>query len=554
MSRLSMYSCIKVLFIIAILFFPMIPQYVHAQAGEVNTTKTITPNFATPGETMEVKIKIEVTGDPVGSVADVSVVLDRTGSMMGQKFGAAKQSAKVFVDLFEQDNNKMQIIDFAEQAFLRKDFTFTNETGKTELKAAIDMIPSPLGLTNLFGAFERSVEELVNKSRPNTYKAIVFLTDGRPTVGESRLSAFTDLAELVANNSGGVFTIGLGDDVNATLLQAMADAGNGEYLFAPTSQDLEELFRRVADTIQSPPATNIRVTENLPTDLVTYNDDASIPPNSTSNDDPVSTLNWNIDRILIDNTWEVNFTVTAQKRVVTTTSLSPTTIIYDRAQSDDIRVDLPPGFAVREVATTSISQNATILTEGNVLQVNATIDNLGTLSENFPVVLKMSRLDSGQDTELEVSRTTINLASGSSTQVTFNWNTSLWVSPFQDDQARFGQWNVSVTADPDEQIFGDDPSNNTRVGDIITVNPAGEGTLPVWWIIILLPFMIIPAIAAVLLGKRKGFPVFPAGRVMRPPPPPLGTTSRMVCPKCYAPLTFMNNYQKWYCQACRRYI
>jgi uncharacterized protein YegL len=554
MSRLSGYNCIKILFVIAIVFFPLVPQYVHAQAGEVNTTKTITPNFVTPGETMEVKIKIEVTGDPVGSVADVSVVLDRTGSMMGQKFGAAKQSAKIFVDLFEQDNNKMQIIDFAEQAFLRKDFTFTNETGKTELKTAIDMIPSPLGLTNLFGAFERSVEELVNKSRPNTYKAIVFLTDGRPTVGESSLSAFTDLAELVANNSGGVFTIGLGDDVNATLLQAMADAGNGEYLFAPTSQDLEELFRRVADTIQSPPATNIRVTENLPTDLVTYNDDASIPPNSTSNDDPVSTLNWNIDRILIDNTWEVNFTVTAQKRVVTTTSLSPTTIIYDRAQSDDIRVDLPPGFAVREVATTSISQNATILTEGNVLQVNATIDNLGTLSENFPVVLRMSRLDSGQDTELEVSRTTVNLASGSSTQVTFNWNTSLWVSPFQDDQARFGQWNVSVTADPDEQIFGDDPSNNTRVGDIITVNTAGEGTLPVWWIIILLPFMIIPAIAAVLLGKRKGFPVFPTGRVMRPSPPPLGTTSRMVCPKCYAPLTFMNNYQKWYCQACRRYV
>ena len=166
----------------------------------------------------------------------------------------------------------------------------------------------------------------------------------------------------------------------------------------------------------------------------------------------------------------------------------------------------------------------------------------------------MSRLDSGQDTELEVSRTTINLASGSSTQVTFNWNTSLWVSPFQDNPSRFGQWNVSVTADPDEQIFGDDPSNNTKVGDIITINPAGEGTLPVWWIIILLPFMIIPAIAAVLLGKRKGFPVFPAGRVMRPPPPPLGTTSRMVCPKCYAPLTFMNNYQKWYCQACRRYV
>ena len=191
MSRLSEYSCLKVLFIIAILFLPLVPPYVHAQAGEVLTTKTITPDFVMPNETMEVKIKIEVTGDPVGSVADVSVVLDRTGSMIGQKFGAAKQSAKVFVDLFEQDNNKVQIIDFAEESFVRKDFTFTNETGKDDLKAAIDMIPSPLGLTNLFEAFKRSVEELVNKSRPNTYKAIVFLTDGRPTVGESRLSNFT---------------------------------------------------------------------------------------------------------------------------------------------------------------------------------------------------------------------------------------------------------------------------------------------------------------------------------------------------------------------------
>ena len=67
MSRLSEYSCLKVLFIIAILFLPLVPPYVHAQAGEVLTTKTITPDFVMPNETMEVKIKIEVTGDPVGS-------------------------------------------------------------------------------------------------------------------------------------------------------------------------------------------------------------------------------------------------------------------------------------------------------------------------------------------------------------------------------------------------------------------------------------------------------------------------------------------------------
>jgi hypothetical protein len=194
-----------------------------------------------------------------------------------------------------------------------------------------------------------------------------------------------------------------------------------------------------------------------------------------------------------------------------------------------------------------------MLTEGDVFKVNATVENLGMITENFPVILKIGRLDSTQDTELEVGRTTVNLASGSSTEVTFNWNTSLIPSPFQDNPDRFGQWNVSVTADPAQTITGDDPANNTITGDTITLNQQIEG-LPAWMIIIFLPFLIIPLAAAVLLGKRRGIPGLPVGRPMRPPPPPLGTASRMVCPKCYAPLTFMNNYQKWYCQSCRRYV
>lgn len=544
MSRISITLCLKTLLVVSILFFPLVPQYVNAQVGQVITERSVTPNFALPGETFNVKIRIEVTGGPIGSgVADVSLVLDRTGSMYGAKFAAAKQAAKTFIDEFQLEENKIQIIDFSEQAFVRKDFTFTNDAGKTELKQAIDMIPSPLGLTNLYGAFEKSAQEIADKGRPETFKAVVLLTDGRPTIGVSTQSAFTTLAADVAAEGGSVFTIGLGADVNATLLQAIADAGNGEYLFAPTPEDLADLFRRIAEIIQSPPATNVRVTENIQTDLVTYNNDASITPNSTSSDDPVSTLNWNIDRILSNAFWEVTFTLTSQKRVVTTSTISPTTVLYDRAQAIDIRVDLQPGFAVREVAATSISQNATILTDGDVLQVNATVENLGTLSENFPVALRVSRNSSTQNEQHEVVRTQINnLASGSSTNVVLNWNTSGWGD--QTDPPRFGQWNVSVMADPDAQIFGDDPSNNTRVGETITLNPAGEG-FPIWIIIIFLPFLIIPLLATTLLRKRK------VAMVPYATARPVGSA---VCPACRRPVTYLPNYQKYYCPICRRFI
>ncbi|WP_455278781.1 VWA domain-containing protein [[Eubacterium] cellulosolvens] len=556
MSRLTIYSYIKIILVISILLIPFVPQYVQAQViGTVVTMKTITPNVALLGEQMTVTINVSVMGAPGGSgIVDSVLVLDRTGSMTGQKFADMRVASKSFIDSFKGDNDRIELITFSEQATIRKNFTLAdNATGKPELKAAVDAIPAPIGLTNLFGALNKSVQEMIDKGRPEANRAIVFFTDGRPTIGTSSESEFIALAEGVAATGACIHTIGLGDDVNGTLLEAMAEAGNGLYFFAPTSADLEELFLEISQLLQAPPAENVRVTENLPTDIVTYNNDATQELNSTSLDGPVRTLYWNISRIDAETSWVVTFTVTAQKRVTTVQSLSPTTIIYDRAGSLDIRVDLPPGIVVREVAPTAISQNATMLTEGDVFQVNATVENFGTVTENFPVILKIGRLDSTQDIELEVGRTTVNLASGSSTEVTFKWNTSLWDTPFQDDQSRFGRWNVSVTADPDQAITGDDPTNNTITGETITINPQIEG-LPAWMIIIFLPFLIIPLVAAVLLGKRRGFPIIPTGRTVRGPPPPLGATSRMVCPKCYAPLTFMNNYQKWYCPACRRYV
>jgi hypothetical protein len=100
-------------------------------------------------------------------------------------------------------------------------------------------------------------------------------------------------------------------------------------------------------------------------------------------------------------------------------------------------------------------------------------------------------------------------------------------------------------ADPDAQIFGDDPSNNTRVGETITLNPAGEG-FPIWIIIIFLPFLIIPLLATTLLRKRK------VGMVPVATARPVGATA--ACPVCRQPVTYLPNYRKYYCPVCRRFI
>ncbi|MGQ9639379.1 MAG: VWA domain-containing protein [Candidatus Bathyarchaeia archaeon] len=505
---------------------------VQAQAiGTVNTTKSITPSIALPGQTMTIKINITVTSGAVGVTGpvDSSLVIDRTGSMYGQKFEDAKTAAKAFID-DQRDQDRSQVIAFAEEAIIQEDFTTTDTTGKAALKQAIDQIISPYGFTNLYAALELSIQEMLTKGMTGHRKAILLMTDGRPTMGVTSSSQFVELARSAASAGIMIYTIGLGgagaDPVNATLLQEIADAGGGKYYFAPTSDDLRAIYLEISAEVHGPPATNVRVTENLPTSLVTYNNDASIPPNSTSG----GVLFWQISEIPAATSWVVTFTVTAQRRAVVIYGLKPTTIIYDRAGQVDIRIDLPPGIAIREVAVNSIASNALRASKGDVVNYNATVVNLGTVSETFTVGLFANAT--------RILTTPVTLAGGGGTVVSFGWNTT---------DAEPGNYNMSIIADPDGTIYGDDPSNNTKsIG--LNLSPKYEAAPLPLAMIILIPLAIIPIVVAALLGKRRGYGARTYTGTFRT------GQFRGVCPTCNRPLTYYPSYQRWYCPYCKKYV
>jgi hypothetical protein len=381
------------------------------------------------------------------------------------------------------------------------------------------------------------VQDFLFEARPSSRKAIILLTDGRPTLGITTTSKFIDLARVAGAANIAVYTIGLGpsdplnpETINATLLQDIAAAGNGTYYPSPTSDQLKTIYLQISTGLhQPPPATNIRVTENLPTSIVTYNNDASQAPNSTSG----GIVFWQIRQISAGTSWSVTFTVTAQKRVAVVQSISPTTIIYDRAGQVGIRADLPPGMTVREVSTLSMTSSRTTATQGDVVNYNATIANLGLMPETFNVGLLANTTSIGS--------TSVSLANGTSTVVRFSWNTSSF-SP--------GSYDVSLTADPGRTIGCDEPSNNTRTTTLILASRSQPAILPLL-LPILLPIALIPIVAAAILGRRRR--ILPGVPAPRTGTAASGAFCRMVCPRCYSALTYAANYQKWYCPSCRRY-
>ena len=521
------------------------PLDVQAQAvSTVYAYVNITPTCALPGQKMTVTIGVNVTGAGGGGgilPVDVSLVIDRTGSMFGQKFADAQAAAEAFVGVL-QNTDRVDVISFAETVQIAKDFTFTNTTGKTALDNAIAAIIPPYGYTNLYAALNTSVQQTAAKGRPVgvANKAIILLTDGRPTVGVSTASAFSMLAQNAAADNIKVYTIGLGeapepDPVNASLLQAIATAGNGQYFFAPNSAQLKAIYLQLSTIIRGTPATNVRVTEALPTSLITYDNDASPTPNSTT----TNTLFWQIPIITAGTSWSTTFTVTAQKHVAVVRTISQTTIVYDMAAELGIQIVPPNGMTVTQIATTSMAASTTMATQGSIVKYNATIANPGLITETFLVGLFANTTMVGQ--------TSVTVANGTSTVVYFSWNTS---------STPPGTYTVSITADPGRTIVCNDPSNSTK-SLMLTLMPKAVGSILPWLLMILIPLAIIPIVAAALLGRRKGYGARLLPLRARPalvPARPALVPARMICARCGVPLVYYPDVGKWYCGRCGRYF
>ncbi len=67
---------------------------------------------------------------------------------------------------------------------------------------------------------------------------VMFITDGHPTVGETEEAAISKNAKA-ANKGSRVFTFGVGEDLNARLLDRIAEDGRGTSDFARDGKDFE---------------------------------------------------------------------------------------------------------------------------------------------------------------------------------------------------------------------------------------------------------------------------------------------------------------------------
>ncbi len=189
---------------------------------------------------------------------DVVFVIDVSGSMAGEKIKQARNALKYLVEKLN-DTDRFNIVQFSSYAdSWQKGLVSAKDRRADALKYADTLIAQ--GGTDIAGALDTALQSLPREGERPSY--IVFMTDGKPTMGETtdprRILAKVDAAR---NGKGGeslrLFTWGVGYDVDTYLLDAMASQAGGVSEYVRPEEDIAVKVAAFANKAAQPVLTGL---------------------------------------------------------------------------------------------------------------------------------------------------------------------------------------------------------------------------------------------------------------------------------------------------------
>ena len=196
-------------------------------------------------------LPVKAARDERRVLREVTLVIDRSGSMAGEKMDQTLAAALQVIEALEKDES-FNIIDYSSQVamFAPSPVVRTRENVLAARSYLANIRPG--GGTNIHDALLASLPQ---KATQGKLPIVLFLTDGLPTVGlttEVEIRSMVDVA-----NKGGrrIFTFGVGTDVNVPLLDRISDASRAVGTYVLPGEDVEtkvaQVFRRLAGPVLS---------------------------------------------------------------------------------------------------------------------------------------------------------------------------------------------------------------------------------------------------------------------------------------------------------------
>ena len=189
---------------------------------------------------------------------NLSLVLDRSGSMAGQKIQHLQESVKLLVDTLARDD-VLSVILFDDKADLLVPAQLVNE--KESINNLLAKI-TDRGGTEISRGIKLSIEELRKNLNQERITRMIVLTDGQ-TYGDEKASI--KLVKKLHEDDIGLSVFGLGEDWNEDFLDELAEGNgpNGRSDFIENPNEILPRFQEVVTGMARTVTTNNLITLRL---------------------------------------------------------------------------------------------------------------------------------------------------------------------------------------------------------------------------------------------------------------------------------------------------
>jgi Ca-activated chloride channel family protein len=194
-------------------------------------------------------------GSPEKPPLNLSIVIDRSGSMGGQPLAEAKRAAAFLVDHL-RPSDRVAIVTYADEAEV---LVAGRPVGSgVEIGNAIRSIETD-GSTALHDGWMAGVEQAARMREPEQMGRVLLLSDGRANRGVCNPAILAQDAARIAATGITTTTCGLGAHFDELLMLEIAMAGQGSAYYGERAEDLIDPFREELELLSNLLARRLRL-------------------------------------------------------------------------------------------------------------------------------------------------------------------------------------------------------------------------------------------------------------------------------------------------------
>lgn len=188
---------------------------------------------------------------------DLVIVLDRSGSMKGQKINDARQAVMRLVDRMGA-GDRMALVSYANGVDTLSPLKAMDANNRRKFKTLVQRIYSGGG-TNLGGGLQRGIHTLMHTPSGGRQRKVILISDGLANHGITDPNALGNMASGAVENNFSVSTVGVGYDFNEVLMTTIADHGAGSYYFLENPNAFARVFEKEFESTRNVAASSLKL-------------------------------------------------------------------------------------------------------------------------------------------------------------------------------------------------------------------------------------------------------------------------------------------------------